>query len=100
VHLFGREVDIRGSAPSAASGAYDALLRPEDVDVHVEPTGLGIVTHKSFLGATTRLEIGIGGANVKADVMSSAAYQFELGTRVNLDVNARDVLITEARPTS
>jgi hypothetical protein len=37
---------------------------------------------------------------VKADVMSSAAYQFELGTRVNLDVNARDVLITEARPTS
>ncbi|HEY5439596.1 MAG TPA: ABC transporter ATP-binding protein [Acidimicrobiales bacterium] len=100
VHVFGRDLAIRGHAPHVESNSYDALLRPEDVDVHVEPTGLGIVTHKSFLGATTRLEVGIGGANVKADVMSSAARQFELGTRVNLDVNARDVLITEARPTS
>ena len=39
--------------------SLDALLRPEDVDVVVAPTGLGIITHKSFLGATTRLEVGI-----------------------------------------
>jgi putative spermidine/putrescine transport system ATP-binding protein len=97
VHIFGRDVKIRGTAP-ATEGPYDALLRPEDVDLLVNPTGLGIVTHKSFLGATTRLEVGVGGATVKADVMSSAADVFDLGTRVDLDVNARDVLVTEARP--
>ena len=97
VALFGRDVKIRGETPTT-SGPLDALLRPEDVDVLVEPNGLGIVTHKSFLGATTRLEIGIAGATVKADVMSSAAGEFELGTRVDLSANARDVLVTEALP--
>ena len=99
VQLFGRDVKIRGEAPTTER-PLDALLRPEDVDVLVAPTGLGIVTHKSFLGATTRLEIGIAGATVKADVMSSAAGDFELGTRVDLNANARDVLVTESQPLS
>jgi putative spermidine/putrescine transport system ATP-binding protein len=99
VALFGRDVKIRGTAPEGAD-SLDALLRPEDVDVIVAPTGLGVVTHKSFLGATTRLEIGIGGASVKADVFSSAADVFELGTRVDLVANAHDVLVTASRPAS
>jgi len=99
VALFGRDVRIRGAAPEGAE-SLDALLRPEDVDVVVAPTGLGIVTHKSFLGATTRLEVGIGGASVKADVLSSAADAFELGTRVDLVANARDVLVSASRPAS
>ena len=99
VALFGRDVKIRGEVPTGVE-SLDALLRPEDVDVIVAPTGLGIVTHKSFLGATTRLEVGIGGAKVKADVLSSAADVFELGTRVDVVANARDVLVTEARPTT
>jgi len=78
--------------------SLDALLRPEDVDVVVNPTGLGIITHKSFLGATTRLEVGIGGAAVKADILSSGADVFELGTRVDLVANARDVLVSASRP--
>jgi putative spermidine/putrescine transport system ATP-binding protein len=97
VRLFGRDVKIRGEVPTTER-PLDALLRPEDIDVLVAPTGLGIVTHKSFLGATTRLEIGIAGATVKADVMSSAAGDFELGTRVDLNANARDVLVTESLP--
>jgi putative spermidine/putrescine transport system ATP-binding protein len=96
VALFGRDVKIRGAAPEAAE-SLDALLRPEDVDVVVAPTGLGIITHKSFLGATTRLEVGIGGASVKADILSSGAEAFELGTRVDLVANARDVLVTASR---
>jgi hypothetical protein len=68
--------------------------------VIVAPTGLGVVTHKSFLGATTRLEVGIGGASVKADIPSSGADDFELGTRVDLVANARDVLVTSSRPAS
>ena len=97
VTLFGRDVQIRGAAPDDAE-SLDALLRPEDVDVVVNPTGLGIITHKSFLGATTRLEVGIGGAAVKADVLSSRADVFELGTRVDLVANARDVLVSASRP--
>jgi putative spermidine/putrescine transport system ATP-binding protein len=97
VNLFGRDIKIRGAAPDGAQ-SLDALLRPEDVDVIVAPTGLGVVTHKSFLGATTRLEIGIVGASVKVDVFSSAADVFELGTRVDLVANARDVLVTASRP--
>jgi len=96
VGLFGREVKIRGDVPQGTE-SLDALLRPEDVDVVVAPTGLGIVTHKSFLGATTRLEVGIGGASVKADILSSGADVFELGTRVDLVANARDVLVTASR---
>ena len=99
VALFGREVKIRGNVPEGAE-SLDALLRPEDVDVVVAPTGLGVITHKSFLGATTRLEVGIAGASVKADVLSSAADVFELGTRVELVANARDVLVTASRPTT
>jgi putative spermidine/putrescine transport system ATP-binding protein len=99
VALFGRDVKIRGPVPEDAA-SLDALLRPEDVDVVVAPSGLGIITHKSFLGATTRLEVGIGGANVKVDVLSSAAEVFELGTRVDLVANARDVLVTESRATT
>jgi len=97
VALFGRDVKIRGAAPDGAE-SLDALLRPEDVDVVVNPTGLGIITHKSFLGATTRLEVGIGGAAVKADILSSGADVFELGTRVDLVANARDVLVSASRP--
>jgi putative spermidine/putrescine transport system ATP-binding protein len=97
VTLFGRDVKIRGAAPDGAQ-SLDALLRPEDVDVLVAPTGLGLVTHKSFLGATTRLEVGIGGASVKVDVFSSAADVFDIGTRVDLVANARDVLVTASRP--
>jgi putative spermidine/putrescine transport system ATP-binding protein len=97
VQLFGRDVKIRGDVPTT-DGPLDALLRPEDVDVLVAPTGLGVITHKSFLGATTRLQIGIAGATVKADVKSSTAADFELGTRVDLSANARDVLVTEAQP--
>jgi putative spermidine/putrescine transport system ATP-binding protein len=97
VALFGRDLKIRGQAPEGVE-SLDALLRPEDVDVVVASTGLGIITHKSFLGATTRLAIGIGGAAVKADVLSSTADVFELGTRVDLVANARDVLVTASRP--
>ncbi len=98
VELFGRTVRIRGDVASIPGGALDALLRPEDVEVRNAPDGPGFVTHISFLGATTRLEIGIGGATVKADVRSSDADAFELGTRVVVSVSARDVLVTERRP--
>ena len=42
--------------------------------------------------------MGIGGETVKVDVMSAGAEDFELGTRVRLRVDVRDVLVTEQRP--
>ena len=100
VEVLGREVPIRGDLTSVPSGDLDALLRPEDLDVQINPHGLGVITHRSFLGATTRVGVGIAGANLRVDVRSSQADELELGTRVDVSVNARDVLVTTRQPTS
>jgi len=97
VELFGKSVKIRGDAASVPSTEIDALLRPEDVVARTSNQGLGVVNHRSFLGATTRLGVGIAGSTVKVDVKSSEAEDFELGTRVDLSLNAHDVLVTERR---
>jgi putative spermidine/putrescine transport system ATP-binding protein len=94
VEIFGRAVRIRGDVASLPPGPLDALLRPEDVEVREAPNGLGVVTHRSFLGASTRLEVGIGGSTVKVDVRSSDSDGFEIGLRVDLSVSSRDVLVT------
>jgi len=97
VELFSRDVAIRGDAPAANAGPLDALLRPEDVTVRVDESGAGVVQHRSFLGATSRLEVGFADVVIKTDVRSSDAELFELGTRVTLDLAAHDVLVTPRR---
>ena len=97
VVLFEREAAIRGESPALDAGPVDALLRPEDVSVRPDPTGAGVVQHRSFLGASTRLEIGFADVVVKTDVRSVDAGDFELGTRVSLDVAVLDVLVTPRR---
>ena len=91
---------IRGDLNLVPAGDLEALLRPEDLDVQINPSGLGVITHRSFLGATTRVGVGIGGANLRVDVRSSQADELELGTRVDVSVNARDVLVTTPPPTN
>jgi TOBE domain len=68
--------------------------------VQINPTGLGVITHRSFLGATTRVGVGVGGAYLLVDVRSAHADDLELGTRVDVSVNARDVLVTMRQPAS
>jgi putative spermidine/putrescine transport system ATP-binding protein len=97
VELFGTSAKIRGEGVPLGGSDIDALLRPEDVSVKLATDGLGVVNHRSFLGATTRLGVGIGGVSVKVDVKSSDAEHFELGTRVNLSLSSRDVLVTERK---
>ena len=92
VVLFGRTCPIR------SGGAYrgtpiDALLRPEEIAVEADEVGPGVVTHKSFLGATTRLAVEIGATVLRVDVRSDVAVGLELGMRVRADVIARDVLV-------
>lgn len=100
VNLFGSDAPVRGDVHAIPHGDLDALVRPEDVSATVAGDGLGIVTHRSFLGGTTRLDVGYAGATIKVDVRSSEADAFELGTRVTLGLNARDVLVTGRRPAS
>jgi hypothetical protein len=66
----------------------------------VSTNGLGVVNHRSFLGAMTRLGIGIGGVTVKVDLRSGDAADLELGARVDLSLSARDVLVSERRQVS
>jgi putative spermidine/putrescine transport system ATP-binding protein len=94
VELFGALAKIRGDVQSLPESEIDALLRPEDVSATIGSHGLGIVNHRSFLGATTRLGVGFGGATIKVDVRSGDAELFELGTRVDLTLSSRDVLVT------
>jgi putative spermidine/putrescine transport system ATP-binding protein len=98
VEVLGREVLIRGDRNAVPAGELEALLRPEDFHVTVNPNGLGVVTHRSFLGATTRVGVGFAGTNLRVDVRSSEAGELELGTRVDVSVSARDVLVTTPLP--
>ena len=91
VELFGQRCAVRGERSTAAE--LDALLRPEDLSVEAGPDAQGYVTRRSFLGATTRLEVRVGDVSVRVDVRSDVAADIDLGSRVQPKVVARDVLV-------
>lgn len=93
VTIFGQECAVRASDRLAGDVDVDAILRPEDVVIDADPTGIGFVTHKSFLGATTRLVVQVGETLVRVDVRSDQGEDLELGQRVGVKVIARDVLV-------
>lgn len=97
VEVFERMVAVRGAGPGREVDHVDALLRPEDVRVELDERGAGTVQHRSFLGASTRLEIGLSDVIVKTDVRSREADNYEVGTRVSLEFVAHDVLVTARR---
>jgi putative spermidine/putrescine transport system ATP-binding protein len=91
--IFGQACAVRGGATYGAGDQLDALLRPEELEVTVDPAGKGFVTHKNFLGATTRLLVQVGELPVRVDVRSDLVADLELGTRVDVRVATRDVLV-------
>ena len=93
VVVFGQRCAIRTGEALLGSSDCDALLRPEDFGAVIDPEGRGFVTHKSFLGATTRLVVQVGEVSVRVDVRSDLGADIELGTHVRLSVIARDVLV-------
>ncbi len=100
VVLFGERCRIRASDTGLPSGPLDALLRPEDVAITLDETARPFVTHKSFLGATTRVIVQIDGVAVRVDVRSDVAADIELGARVRVSVVSRDVLVAERSVTN
>ena len=93
VTIFGQRCPVRSGEGSALTGPVDALLRPEDIAIEVDPDGKGFVTRKSFLGAMTRLVVQVGETSVRVDVRSDVGAEIELGTHVRPSIVARDVLI-------
>jgi putative spermidine/putrescine transport system ATP-binding protein len=99
VVIFGQRCAIRsGETVSTTGGGIDALLRPEDVAIEVDPDAKGFVTHRSFLGSTTRLVVQVGEISVRVDVRSEVAADIELGTHVHPTVISRDVLVAPRVP--
>lgn len=93
VDVFGQQCPVRGDVKLLQNSDVDAVLRPEDFALEIDPQGRGFVTHKSFLGATTRLVVQVGETPVRIDVRSDQGENLELGTHVTVKVIARDVLI-------
>jgi len=91
--VFGQSVAARGADAHSVGVALDALLRPEELAVMVDPAGKGFVTHKSFFGATTRLIVQVEEVPVRVDVRSDLVADMALGTRVDVKVVTPDVLV-------
>ncbi len=98
VELFGQRCRVRSGSVDANADGVDALLRPEDLTVTPDPGSLPFVTHKSFLGATTRLVVQVDGVPIRVDLRSDVAADIELGARVRPEVVARDVLVAPRAP--
>ncbi|MHB8335539.1 MAG: ABC transporter ATP-binding protein [Acidimicrobiales bacterium] len=98
VVLFGERCRVRASDVGLPEGPLDALLRPEDVMITLDTTAKPFVTHKSFLGATTRVIVQVDDDAVRVDVRSDVAADIELGARVHLSVVSRDVLVAQRTP--
>jgi ABC-type Fe3+/spermidine/putrescine transport system ATPase subunit len=84
---------VRGDERPTEGAEVDAILRPEDLTIEPDPQGIGFVTHKSFLGATTRLVVQVRETPVRIDVRSDQGEELELGAHVNVKVISRDVLV-------
>jgi putative spermidine/putrescine transport system ATP-binding protein len=75
-------------------GPVDVLVRPEGLTIEVAEGGNGIVTARTFLGATTRIGVLLSGdTEVAVDVPSTAAAAMVPGTAVRVALPAVPVLV-------
>jgi putative spermidine/putrescine transport system ATP-binding protein len=83
----------------ATSGPVDVLVRPEGLTVAPAEGGNGIVTHRTFLGGTTRVAVLLSGdTEVRVDVSSAAAAPMTPGTAVQVGLPAAPVLVAPREP--
>ena len=109
VRVADRELPVDGDCPAAGTDVK-VLLRPENLDL--EPitgagasgsaelsAGEGQVLLATFLGATTRLTLRLGGGGeAKADLPSHRGAEFPVGSAVKLVPAPRPVLVVERGP--
>jgi putative spermidine/putrescine transport system ATP-binding protein len=91
VSVLGRTLPIDGAE---AHGEVDVLVRPESVEAAAAAAGSAQILGAAFLGAITRLTVrAADGSTVKADVPSHTAAGLPLGSRVELALPDRPVLV-------
>jgi putative spermidine/putrescine transport system ATP-binding protein len=62
-------------------------VRPEEVQVRIDPSGTALITDVSFLGPITRINLALDeGSTVVADLMSAECGQFAPDLRVGLSL--------------
>jgi putative spermidine/putrescine transport system ATP-binding protein len=92
VTVLGVTVPAQEGGP--ASGPADALVRPENLTVTPAEDGNGIVTHRTFLGAVTRVAVRLSGdTEVAVDVSSAVALEMTPGTAVQVGLPVAPVLV-------
>ena len=92
VTVLGTTVPAQDGGP--ASGAVDALVRPENLTVAADDGGNGIVTGRTFLGAVTRVTVRLSGdTEVAVDVSSATALAMAPGTAVQVGLPGEPVLV-------
>jgi len=92
VAVLGTMVPVQDGAP--ASGQVDVLVRPEGLTVVQAADGNGIVSNRTFLGATSRLTVLLSGdTEVQVDVPSTTAAAMVPGTAVQVALPPAPVLV-------
>jgi putative spermidine/putrescine transport system ATP-binding protein len=87
-------VTVPAQEGGPATGPADALVRPENLTVAAAEGGNGIVTHRTFLGAVTRVAVRLSGdTEVAVDVSSAVALEMTPGTAVQVALPAAPVLV-------
>ncbi|MFJ1704028.1 ABC transporter ATP-binding protein [Kitasatospora sp. NPDC088346] len=96
VEVLGRRHAVDGAIP--ADGPLDVLVRPENVALRPSAGGPAQVVGASFLGAVTRLTVRLAdGTTVKADLATELAAALPVGSRADLALPERPVLV-DRRP--
>lgn len=81
--------------PGSVQGEGLAMVRPESITVAADPRGAATVGSVSFLGAISRVHIGLpDGSTVTAQLASTAARALAPGDRVTVGIDAAGVLVT------
>ncbi|MET8626178.1 ABC transporter ATP-binding protein [Kitasatospora sp. NPDC004669] len=92
VEVLGRRHAVDGGIP--ADGDLQVLVRPENVTLTPSENGPALVITASFLGAVTRLTVRLDdGTEVKADLPTEAAAALPAGSRADLTLPERPVLV-------
>ncbi|WP_440098213.1 ABC transporter ATP-binding protein [Streptosporangium sp. H16] len=96
--LSGQEVTVMGKlmpvdGPLPSSPDVDVLVRPEAVLVTPSPDGNATIVASSFRGSTARLRVRVGELEVLSDVPGHDAVRLAPGTRVDVALVQRPVLV-------
>ncbi|MGJ6960343.1 ABC transporter ATP-binding protein [Streptosporangium sp. G11] len=96
--LSGQEVTVMGQlmpvdGPLPSSPDVDVLVRPEAVLVTPSPDGNATIVASSFRGSTARLRVRVGELEVLSDVPGHDAIRLAPGTRVDVTLVQRPVLV-------